>query len=68
MEAKEREEFGSVLETEEQVNQLEEVVAEKGREWLMTADDWVRRNPYLAMGIAVAAGCAIIALLRREDD
>lgn len=68
MKAKEREEFGSVLETEEQVNQLQENVAEKGREWLMTADDWVRRNPYIAMGIAVAAGCALIALLRRDDD
>jgi len=28
----------------------------------------VRRNPYLALGIAAAVGCALIALMRSDDD
>lgn len=68
MNARENQEFTSVLENQEQVDQLEQVVAEQGREWLQTADQWIRRNPYLAMGIAVAAGCALIAFMHRDDD
>jgi len=30
-------------------------------------DDFVRRNPYLALGIALAAGCAIATLIRNRD-
>lgn len=66
MNAKERE-FSKVLENQEQVEQLEQVVAERGREWMQTADKWIRHNPYMAMTIAVVAGCAVVALLRKED-
>ena len=60
-------EFSKVLENENQTEQLEQAITEQGREWLHVADEWVRRNPYLAIGIAVAAGCAIASLIRKGD-
>ena len=66
MNAEERE-FAKVLENQEQVDQLEQVVATRGREWLHTADTWIKQNPYMAMTLAVVAGCAVVALLRKED-
>lgn len=60
--------FSKTLENMDQVEHLEESVAEQGREWLQTADQWVRRNPYLAIGLAAAVGCVVIALMRGGDD
>ncbi|HMJ91151.1 MAG TPA: hypothetical protein VK530_15115 [Candidatus Acidoferrum sp.] len=66
MNAEERE-FSRTLENQEQVDQLEQTVSERGREWLQAAEQWVRRNPYLAIGIAAAVGCAVVSLMRKED-
>jgi len=66
MNAEERE-FSTVLENEDTVKQLENAVREHGKEWLEATDVWVRRNPYLAMGIALAAGCTIAAIICRRD-
>lgn len=51
----------------EQVQELVGAVQQQGKEALHAVDDFIRRNPYLAIGIALAAGCAIAAILRRED-
>lgn len=59
--------FQTVLENSEQIEQLEKAVQEKGQEWLRAADEWVRENPYLAMGIALAAGVTIAALISSRD-
>jgi ElaB/YqjD/DUF883 family membrane-anchored ribosome-binding protein len=67
MNAEERE-FSKTLENMDQVDQLEETVAEQSQQWLRAADQWVRRNPYLALGIAAAAGCVLIALMRGGDE
>ena len=66
MNAKENE-FTRVIENSDQVEQLQQAVVEHGREWMAAADDWIRHNPYLAMGIALAVGCAIAAVLRDGD-
>ena len=62
-----KERISEVIENPEQLHELAATMQEKGKEWLSEADDFVRRNPYLAMGIALAAGCAIAALLRNRD-
>jgi ElaB/YqjD/DUF883 family membrane-anchored ribosome-binding protein len=59
--------FQQVLENQEQIEQLEKVVRERGQEWLATAEEWVRENPYLAMGIAFAAGLTIAALITKRE-
>ena len=59
-----RERISELVENPEQVQELAEVVQEQGKKWLEAADEFVRRNPYLAIGIAVAAGCAIASLIR----
>jgi len=56
-----------MMENPEQVQELAAAVQEQGKEILSAVDDFVRRNPYLAMGIALAAGCAIATLLRSRD-
>ena len=62
-----KERISEVIENPEQLHELAETVQEQGKKWLNEADEFVRRNPYLAMGIALAAGCAIAALLRNRD-
>ena len=62
-----RERISEIVENPEQVEELAAVVQEEGKKWLSAADDFVRQNPYLAMGIALAAGCAIAALIRNRD-
>jgi ElaB/YqjD/DUF883 family membrane-anchored ribosome-binding protein len=62
-----RERISELVENPEQVQELAEAVQEEGKKWLAAADDFVRRNPYLALGIALAAGCAIATLLRNRD-
>ena len=66
MNAEERE-FSKTLENNDQVEQLEKAMRERGQEWLEATDEWVRENPYLAMGIALAAGVAIAALICHRD-
>jgi ElaB/YqjD/DUF883 family membrane-anchored ribosome-binding protein len=62
-----RERVSEFIENPEQVRELAEAVQETGKQWLEAADDFVRKNPYLAMGIALAAGCALVALLRDKE-
>ena len=62
-----RERISELVENPEQVQELAAAVQEQGKEILNAADDWIRRNPYLALGIALAAGCAIAACLRSRD-
>ena len=59
-----RERISEIVENPEQVQELAAAVQEQGRELLHTADEWIRRNPYLALGVALAVGCAIAACLR----
>ena len=62
-----KERISEVIENPEQLHELAETVQEEGRRLLDTADEFIRRNPYLALGIALAAGCAIAACLRHRD-
>ncbi len=62
-----KERISEVIENPEQLHELAETVQEEGRKLLDTADEFIRRNPYLALGIALAAGCAIAACLRNRD-
>jgi ElaB/YqjD/DUF883 family membrane-anchored ribosome-binding protein len=59
--------FTNVIENADPAEQLEQAIQEHGKEWLKEADQWIRRNPYLAMGIAVAVGCCIAACLCNRD-
>ena len=61
-----RERISEIVENPEQVHELAAAVQEQGKELLNTADEWIRRNPYLAMGVALAVGCAIAACLRNR--
>ena len=62
-----RERISEMMENPEQVHELAEAVQEEGKKWLGAADEFIRRNPYLALGIALAAGCAIATLIRNRD-
>jgi ElaB/YqjD/DUF883 family membrane-anchored ribosome-binding protein len=62
-----KERISEVIEDPEQLQEVAETLQEHGKKWLGEADGFIRRNPYLAMGIALAAGCAIAALLRNRD-
>ena len=62
-----KERISEVMENPEQLHELAETVQEQGKKWLGEADDFIRRNPYLALGIALAAGCAIATLLRNKE-
>lgn len=62
-----RERISELVENPEQVQELAEAVQEQGKELLQTVDEFVRRNPYLAMGIALAVGCAVASLIRSRD-
>jgi len=62
-----RERISELTENPEQVQELAAAVQEQGKQILEAADDFIRRNPYLAMGIALAAGCAIASLIRSRD-
>jgi ElaB/YqjD/DUF883 family membrane-anchored ribosome-binding protein len=62
-----RERISELVENPEQVQELAEAVQEQGKQLLETADEFIRRNPYLAMGIALAVGCAIASLIRSRD-
>ena len=62
-----RERISELVENPEQVQELAEAVQEQGQQLLQTADEFIRRNPYLAMGIALAVGCAVASLIRSRD-
>ena len=62
-----RERVSEMMENPEQIQEIAEAVQEQGKQFMEAADDFIRRNPYLAMGIALAAGCAIAALIRNRD-
>ena len=62
-----RERVSEMMENPEQIQEIAEAVQEQGKQLMEAADDFIRRNPYLAMGIALAAGCAIAALIRNRD-
>ena len=56
-----------MIENPEQLHELAETVQEEGQRIMEVADEFIRRNPYLAMGIALAAGCAIASLIRNRE-
>ena len=56
-----------MMENPEQIQEIAEAVQEQGKQFMSAADDFIRRNPYLALGIALAAGCAIAALISNRD-
>jgi ElaB/YqjD/DUF883 family membrane-anchored ribosome-binding protein len=56
-----------VIENPEQLHELAETVQEEGKRLMEAADEFIRRNPYLALGLALAAGCAVASLMRRRD-
>ncbi len=60
-------EFSDNLYEINQAEELQQAVAEQGQQLLQADGRWIRRNPYLALGIAAAVGCAIIACMRRDD-
>jgi ElaB/YqjD/DUF883 family membrane-anchored ribosome-binding protein len=62
-----RERISEIVENPEQVEELAEAVQQEGKKWLEAADEFIRQNPYLALGIALAAGCAIATLIRNRD-
>jgi ElaB/YqjD/DUF883 family membrane-anchored ribosome-binding protein len=62
-----RERISEITENPEQIQELAEAVQEQGKQIMSAADDFIRRNPYLAIGIALAAGCAIATLIRNRD-
>jgi ElaB/YqjD/DUF883 family membrane-anchored ribosome-binding protein len=62
-----KERISEVIEHPEQLQELAETVQEQGKQWLSEADEFIRRNPYLALGIALAAGCALASLLRNRE-
>ena len=62
-----RERVSELMENPEQVQELAAAVQEQGKQVISAVDDFVRRNPYLAVGIALAAGCAIAAMMRHRD-
>ena len=62
-----RERVSEMMEDPEQIQEIAETVQEQGKQLMEAADEFIRRNPYLAMGIALAAGCAIAALIRNRD-
>ena len=62
-----RERVSEIMENPEQIQEIAEAVQEQGKQLMEAADDFIRRNPYLAIGIALAAGCAIAALIRNRD-
>jgi len=63
-----KERISEVIEDPEQIHELAETVQEEGKKWLAATDEFIRRNPYLALGIALAAGCAIATLIRNRED
>ena len=63
-----KERISEVIEDPEQISELAETVQEEGKKWLSSADEFIRRNPYLALGIALAAGCAIATLIRSRGE
>ena len=67
MNTEERGFTSKIVENSDQVEELEQALQERGQEWLATADDWIKRNPYLAIGIALAAGVTIAALISKRD-
>ena len=62
-----KERISEVIENPEQLHELAETVQEEGQRIMEVADEFIRRNPYLAMGIALAAGCAIASLIRNRE-
>ena len=62
-----KERISEVIENPEQLHELAETVQEEGKRLMEAADEFIRRNPYLALGIALAAGCAIASLIRHRD-
>jgi ElaB/YqjD/DUF883 family membrane-anchored ribosome-binding protein len=62
-----KERISDVIENPEQLHELAETVQEEGKRLMEVADEFIRKNPYLALGIALAAGCAVASLIRHRD-
>lgn len=62
-----RERISEVRENPEQIEQLAQAAGQMGQDWLQAADDFIRKNPYVAVGLALAAGVVIATLIRHRD-
>jgi ElaB/YqjD/DUF883 family membrane-anchored ribosome-binding protein len=62
-----KERISDVIENPEQLHELAETVQQEGKRLMEVADEFIRKNPYLALGIALAAGCAVASLIRHRD-
>ncbi len=47
-------------------DEIQRVLSDKGREAADATDQFVRENPWAALGIAAAVGCAVGVLLSRK--
>ena len=56
----------SVRAARERIDELQEDVTERAQELADTADSYVRKNPWQAVGVAAAAGLVIGLLLTRR--
>jgi ElaB/YqjD/DUF883 family membrane-anchored ribosome-binding protein len=56
----------SLVEGKKSLADAEKLVIKKGKEAADVADDYVRENPWSAVGIAAAAGLVLGLLMRRS--
>jgi ElaB/YqjD/DUF883 family membrane-anchored ribosome-binding protein len=62
-----RERISEVRENPEPIEQLAQAAGQMGQDWLHAADEFIRKNPYVAVGLALAAGVVIASLIRDRD-
>jgi len=56
----------SVIEGKKALADAEQVVIKKSKEWAEIADDYVRENPWSAVGIAAGVGLVVGLLMRKS--
>jgi ElaB/YqjD/DUF883 family membrane-anchored ribosome-binding protein len=57
----------SLVEGKKSLADAEKVLVERGKEAVDIADDYVRENPWSAIGIAAGVGFVLGLLIRRSD-
>lgn len=48
------------------LNDIQKLLSEKGKEAATATDEFVRENPWAALGVAAAVGCLIGFLINRK--